>query len=113
MGEADPRDLVTAKRLMAQFDLDEETAYRSQTCRRLATIRTRLGREHTGVLTQDDPRKRTGWVYLAGGRVRYGTIVANHGSIWPDGEHQPEPDGTVGAPYVSPPDGWTYVAGMS
>lgn len=105
---ADPADLATAERLRMQFGIPADVAYRSQTCRRLATVRTRFGRLHTGSLVQDKTIDH-GWVN-DGRRTHYGRIVANHGTVWPDGEQHAEPDGIAGAPYVPPPTDWKYVA---
>jgi hypothetical protein len=106
----DPADRATIMRIQAQFGLDFETAYRSQTCRRLATVRTRFGRRYTGSLTQHGGGG-FGWVRTVDGSSHFGRVIANHGTVWPDGRHESERDGEVsGAPYEPPPADWVYIA---
>ena len=104
---ANARDLADAAIITARFDIPAEAAYRSLTCRRLATVETKCGKRATGTLVQDRTIT-SGWVNT-GSRIVYGKIVANHGTVWPDGKHAPEPEGIAGAPYIPPPEGWEYI----
>lgn len=84
---------------------------RQITVRRLATIRTRWGRKHTGTLVDKPGLFWTGWVTTPRGRHPYGRVIATHGSVWPDGTQSgPEEFNKSGqVPYEPPPEGWVYV----